>query len=40
VATTNGTLACTLTFRDPVLDPANAAQIRDAALAQLDMALA
>jgi hypothetical protein len=40
VATTNNTLACTLTFRDPVLNPTYAAQIRDAALAQLDLALA
>ena len=40
VATTNGTLTCTLTFRDLILDPANAAQIRDAALAQLNEVLA
>jgi len=40
VATANNTLACTLTFRDSVLDPTSAAQIRDAALAQLDWVLA
>lgn len=40
VATTNGALTCTLTFRDPVLSLTSAAQIRDATLAQLDLVLA
>jgi hypothetical protein len=38
-ATTNGTLGFTMTFREPMLSPETAVQIRDATLAQLDTAL-
>lgn len=39
VSTVNGTLACTMTFRDTILAPATAAEIKQATLAQLENAL-
>ncbi len=39
IATTNGSLAFAMTFREPVLAPATAEKIREAAHAQLDAAL-
>jgi hypothetical protein len=39
VATTNGTLTFAMTFREPILAPASAERIREAAHAQLDAAL-
>ena len=40
IATANETLTFTMTFRDTILEPSTAKQIRDSALAQFDGALA